>query len=156
MLIEDYNKRDPSKKLVLKPEFDEKVVLLKFYPGLNPAVIDWYAEHKYKGIVLEGTGLGHVSAYSFDAIKKAIKRDMIVAMTSQCIWGRINMNVYDAGRDLQALGVIPLEDTLPETAFVKLMWVFGQTEDVEEAKKLLKVDISGEFSPRTIADIENE
>jgi glutamyl-tRNA(Gln) amidotransferase subunit D len=156
MLIEDYNKRDSSKKLVLKPEFDEKVVLLKFYPGLNPAVIDWYAEHKYKGIVLEGTGLGHVSAYSFDAIKKAIKRDMIVAMTSQCIWGRINMNVYDAGRDLQALGVIPLEDTLPETAFVKLMWVFGQTEDVEEAKKLLKADISGEFSPRTIADTENE
>ena len=66
------------------------------------------------------------------------------------------MNVYDAGRDLQALGVIPLEDTLPETAFVKLMWVFGQTKDVEEAKKLLKADISGEFSPRTIADIENE
>jgi glutamyl-tRNA(Gln) amidotransferase subunit D len=156
MLIEDYNKRDPAKKLVLKSEFDEKVVLLKFYPGLNPAVIDWYAEHKYKGIVLEGTGLGHVSSYSFDAIKKAIKRDMIVAMTSQCVWGRINMNVYDAGRDLQALGVIPLEDALPETAFVKLMWVFGQTDDVEEAKKLLKADISGEFSPRTIADIENE
>jgi glutamyl-tRNA(Gln) amidotransferase subunit D len=152
MLIEDYNKRDPSKKLVLKPEFDEKVALLKFYPGFNPAIIDWYAEHEYKGIVLEGTGLGHVSAYSFDAIKKATKRDMIVAMTSQCIWGRINMNVYDAGRDLQALGVIPMEDILPETAVVKLMWVFGQTENVEEAKKLLKADISGEFSPRTIAD----
>jgi glutamyl-tRNA(Gln) amidotransferase subunit D len=152
MLIEDYNKRDPSKKLVLKPEFDEKVVLLKFYPALNPGVIDWYTEHEYKGIVLEGTGLGHVSAYSFDAIKKAIKRGMIVAMTSQCIWGRINMNVYDAGRDLQALGVIPLEDILPETAVVKLMWIFGQTKNVEEAKKLLKTDISGEFSPRTIAD----
>ena len=152
MLIEDYNKRDPSKKLVLKPEFDEKVVLLKFYPALNPGVIDWYTEHEYKGIVLEGTGLGHVSAYSFDAIKKAIKRGMIVAMTSQCIWGRINMNVYDAGRDLQALGVIPLEDILPETAVVKLMWIFGQTKNVEEAKKLLKADISGEFSPRTIAD----
>jgi glutamyl-tRNA(Gln) amidotransferase subunit D len=152
MLTEDYNKRDPSKKLVLKPEFDEKVVLLKFYPGLNPAIIDWYTEHEYKGIVLEGTGLGHVSAYSFDAIKKAVKRNMIVAMTSQCIWGRINMNVYDAGRDLQALGVIPLEDILPETAVVKLMWVFGQTKNVEEAKKLLKADISGEFSPRTIAD----
>jgi glutamyl-tRNA(Gln) amidotransferase subunit D len=157
MLIEDYNKRDSSKKLILKPEFDEKVVLLKFYPGLNPAVIDWYAEHNYKGIVLEGTGLGHVSAYSFDAVKNATKRDMIVAMTSQCIWGRVNMNVYDTGRDLQALGVIPLEDMLPETAVVKLMWVFGQTKDVEEAKKLLKTDTSGEFSPRTIADkIENE
>jgi glutamyl-tRNA(Gln) amidotransferase subunit D len=152
MLVEDYNKRDSSKKLILKPEFYEKVVLLKFYPGLNPAVIDWYAEHDYRGIVLEGTGLGHVSTYSFDAVKNAIKCGMIVAMTSQCIWGRVNMNVYDAGRDLQALGVVPLEDMLPETAVVKLMWVFGQTKDVEEAKKLLKTDISGEFSPRTIAD----
>jgi glutamyl-tRNA(Gln) amidotransferase subunit D len=152
MLTENYNTRDPSKKLILKSEFDEKVVLLKFYPGLDPAVIDWYVEHKYMGIVLEGTGLGHVSGYCFDAIKNATKRGVIVAMTSQCIWGRVNMNVYEAGRDLQALGVIPLEDMLPETAVVKLMWVFGQTKDVEEAKKLLNTDISGEFSPRTIAD----
>jgi glutamyl-tRNA(Gln) amidotransferase subunit D len=93
-----------------------------------------------------------VSGYSFDAVKNAIKHGIIVAITSQCIWGRVNMNVYDAGRDLQALGVIPLEDMLPETAVVKLMWVFGQTKDLEEAKKLLKTDISGEFSSRTIAD----
>jgi len=73
-------------------------------------------------------------------------------MTSQCIWGRVNMNVYDQGRDLQALGVIPLEDMLPETAVVKLMWIFGQTENVEEAKKLLKTNITGEFSPRTTFD----
>jgi len=152
MLTENYNTRDPSKKLILKSEFDEKVALLKFYPGLDPAVIDWYVEHEYRGIVLEGTGLGHVSGYSFDAVKNATNHGIIVAMTSQCIWGRVNMNVYEAGRDLQALGVIPLEDILPETAVVKLMWVFGQTKDVEEAKKLLNKDISGEFSPRTIAD----
>jgi glutamyl-tRNA(Gln) amidotransferase subunit D len=157
MLTEDYRRRDPSRKFVLKPEFDEKVVLLKFYPGLNPAVIDWYMEHDYKGIILEGTGLGHVSAYSFDAIRNAANHDIIVAMTSQCIWGRVNMNVYDSGRDLQALGVIPLEDMLPETAVIKLMWIFGQTKDVDEAKKLLKTNIAGEFSLRTLPEkIDNE
>jgi len=156
-LTEDYKKRDPTRKLALKPEFDEKVALLKFYPGTNPTIIDWYVKNEYKGIVLEGTGLGHVSEYCFEAIKKAVEHNIVVAMASQCIWGRVNMNVYDSGRDLLALGVIPLEDMLPETALVKLMWIFGQTKDFEEAKKLLKTNIAGEFSPRTLSEkIGNE
>ena len=157
MLTEDYRKRGQAKSLVLKPEFNEKVALIKFFPGMNPAVIDWYLEQNYKGLILEGTGLGHVSKYSFEAIRKAVEQGVVVAMTSQCIWGRVNMNVYDSGRDLQALGVIPLEDMLPETAFVKLMWVLGQVKDTEEAKKLLTTNIAGEFSPRTLPEkIESE
>ena len=152
MLTENYRKRDPTKKLVLKPEFSDKVALLKFHPGMNPSIIEWFVEKGYKGIILEGTGLGHVGRYCFESLRNAVKHNVIVAMTSQCIWGRVNMNVYDQGRDLQALGVIPLEDMLPETAVVKLMWIFGQTENVEEAKKLLKTNITGEFSPRTTFD----
>ncbi|MFZ0966292.1 MAG: Glu-tRNA(Gln) amidotransferase subunit GatD [Candidatus Bathyarchaeia archaeon] len=157
MLTEDYKRRNSTRMLELKPEFDDKVALIKFYPGMNPAVIDWYVENSYKGVVLEGTGLGHVGRYCFDAIRNAIEHDMVVAMTSQCIWGRVNMNVYDQGRDLLALGVIPLEDMLAETAAVKVMWVFGQTKNVEEAKKLLKTNIAGEFSQRTLSEkIGNE
>jgi len=149
MLVENYRQRDPSRKPILKPNFDEKVALVKFHPGLNPKVIAWYVEEGYKGVILEGTGLGHVSSYCFPAIRKTVKNDVIVAMTSQCIWGRLNMDVYDTGRDLLAMGVIPLEDMLPETALVKLMWVLGQTKDVEEVKKLLTTNIAHEISPRT-------
>jgi glutamyl-tRNA(Gln) amidotransferase subunit D len=85
-------------------------------------------------------------------VRKAVTKDVIVAMTSQCLWGRVNMNVYDAGRDLQAQGVIPLEDMLPETALVKLMWVLGQTKNVEEARRLLTTNIAGEISPRTLTE----
>jgi len=152
MLTDEYQKRDAAKKLVLKPEFSEAVALVKFYPGLDPAVIDWYVEKGCKGILLEGSGLGHVSKYCFDAIRNAVGHGVVVALASQCIWGRVNMNVYDTGRDLLTLGVIPLEDMFPETALVKLMWVLGQTSDPEEAKKLLKANIAGEFSPRTLPD----
>jgi len=152
MLTEEYRERDSTRKFTLKPEFDEKVALIKFYPGMNPATIDWYVENKYRGIILEGTGLGHVGSYIFKAIRNAVEHDVVVGMTSQCIWGRIDMNVYDQGRDLLALGVIPLEDMLPETATVKLMWIFGQTRDIEEAKRLLKTNIVGEISPRTLAE----
>ena len=150
MLAEHYEKRNPSRKLVLKPNFDEKVALVKFHPGLNPETIELYTEKGYRGIILEGTGLGHVGNYCFSAIQKAIEGGLVVAMTSQCIWGRIDMNVYNQGRDLLAMGVTPLEDMLPETALVKLMWIFGQTKDTEEAKRLLTQNIANEFSPRTL------
>jgi glutamyl-tRNA(Gln) amidotransferase subunit D len=77
---------------------------------------------------------------------------MVVGMTSQCIWGRVNMNVYDSGRDLQALGVIPLEDMLPETALVKLMWALGQTNDPKAVTKLLKTNIAWEISSRSLPE----
>jgi glutamyl-tRNA(Gln) amidotransferase subunit D len=150
MLTDYYQKRDAARELVMKPQFSEEVALVKFYPGLNPAVIDWYVEKGCKGILLEGSGLGHVSKYCFDSIRNAIGHGVVVALASQCIWGRVNMNVYDTGRDLLTLGVIPLEDMFPETALVKLMWVLGQTSNPEEAKKLLKTNIAGEFSPRTL------
>ncbi|MDH5437566.1 MAG: Glu-tRNA(Gln) amidotransferase subunit GatD [Candidatus Bathyarchaeota archaeon] len=154
MLVEDYRQRDLSRKLVLKPDFDEKVALVKSHPGLNPKVLKWYVEEGCRGIILEGTGLGHVSSYCFSAIRQAVKNNVVVAMTSQCIWGRLGMNVYDTGRDLLAMGVIPLEDMLPETALVKLMWALGQTKDVEEVKKLLITNIAHEISPRTAPEEE--
>lgn len=150
MLTTNYRKRDPTAQLTLKPNFSEKVALVKFYPGFDPSLIDWYAERDIKGILIEGTGLGHVSARCFGAIENAISHEVIVALASQCIWGRVNMNVYDTGRDLLSLGVIPCDDMFPETALVKLMWTLGQTRDIEEAKKLFKTNIAGEFSPRTL------
>jgi glutamyl-tRNA(Gln) amidotransferase subunit D len=152
MLVQDYQKRDPSRKLSLKDRFEEKVALVKFHPGMDPAILDLYVDKNYRGVILEGTGLGHISKYCYDAIKKAANLGAIVGMTSQCIWGRVNMNVYDAGRDLQAFGVIPLEDMLPETALVKLMWVLGQTKDPDEARTLLRTNVAGELSQRTLPE----
>jgi len=150
MLTDKYQRRDPARKLVLKPNFSEKVALIKFYPGLDPAVIDWYVEKGIRGILLEGSGLGHVSKFCFSRIKNAVSKGVVVALASQCIWGRVNMNVYDTGRDLLSFGVVPTDDMFPETALVKLMWALGQTDDPDEALKLLKTNIAGEFSPRTL------
>ena len=150
MLSNQFIKRDTKRKLILKPKFSENVALIKFYPGFNPKIIDWQVKNGAKGLILEGTGLGHVSKYCFESIKEAIANEVIVGLGSQCIWGRVNMNVYDTGRDLLNMGVIPLADMFPETALVKLMWILGQTSDPEEAKYLLTTNIVGEISPRTL------
>lgn len=152
MLTSDYRKRDASRKLVLKPKFEEKVALIKSFPGMDSSVLDFYTENDYRGIVLEGTGLGHISKNFYEPLKKAVQKGIVVAMSSQCVWGRINMNVYDTGRDLQAIGVLPMGDMLPETALVKLMWVLGQTVDINEAKKMLMTNVAGELSSRTLPE----
>jgi glutamyl-tRNA(Gln) amidotransferase subunit D len=150
IISKDYRERDSTRKLVLKPHFSERVALVKFHPGLDPRVIQWYVDEGYRGIILEGTGLGHISHHCYSAVRRAIKNNVVVAMTSQCIWGRVQMSVYDTGRDLLEMGVTPLEDMLPETALVKLMWALGQTKDAEDARELLITSIANEISLRTI------
>jgi len=150
MLTSQYQRRDASRKLTLKPNFNDKVALIKFYPGLDSTVIDWYVNKGIRGILLEGSGLGHVSKFCLPSVKNAVAKGVVVALASQCIWGRVNMNVYDTGRDLLSFGVIPTDDMFPETALVKLMWALGQTDKPKEAAALLKTNVAGELSPRTL------
>ena len=150
MLTNQYQLRNLTRRLEIKPNFSDKVALIKFYPGLDPAVIDYYVKKGTRGILFEGSGLGHISKYCFDSVKNAISKNVLVVLASQCIWGRVNMNVYDTGRDLLSLGVIPTEDMFSETTLVKLMWVLGQTDNTLEAIKLFKTNVAGEFSQRTL------
>jgi glutamyl-tRNA(Gln) amidotransferase subunit D len=126
---------------------EERVGLLYSYPGITSDQFNSLAETN-QGIVIAGTGLGHVPQDLVDSIRGAISQGLHIVMTSQCLCGSINMNVYSRGRDLLAAGVISGEDMLPETALVKLMWVLGQTGDPQEVRKLMENDIAGEITKR--------
>ena len=146
----NFTPREKSRELVLENKFDDKVALVKTYPGMSGDIIDFLVDKGYHGIVLEGTGLGHAPVYIFESLKRAIEEEIPVVMTSQCLWGRINMNVYSTGRDLLAMGVIPGEDMLPEVALVKLMWVLAKTRNMDEVRELMLTNIAGEINPRTV------
>jgi glutamyl-tRNA(Gln) amidotransferase subunit D len=127
-------------------KFEDRVMLLKYYPGFDPALIEHAINSGYRAIVLEGTGLGHVGKECFPALKKAVGAGLMVCMTSQCIWGRVRMTVYDTGRDLLDIGVISLSDMISETATVKAMWALANREDVEAAKKIMQENLANEMS----------
>jgi glutamyl-tRNA(Gln) amidotransferase subunit D len=146
---EDHPNRNNGHSLILKPEFDHKAYLLKFHPGFNPELIDAAVKAGARGLVLEGTGLGHVSKYCYDSIRKAVKNDVPVFMTSQTIWGRVDMNVYVTGRDLLNIGVVPLEDMIPETALVKLMWVLGHTKSLDKIHQAMLDPVAGDITARS-------
>ena len=139
-----------ERELKLRGKLETKCTLIKFYPGADPAILEFFIEQGYKGIVLEGTGLGHVSAEWVPGVTNAVKRGVPVVMTSQCLYGTICDRVYDTGRDLLHAGIIEGEDMLPETALVKLMWVLGQTTDMEEVKRMMHENIAGEIKGRRV------
>ncbi|MEM2282947.1 MAG: Glu-tRNA(Gln) amidotransferase subunit GatD [Candidatus Hadarchaeales archaeon] len=152
LLRSDYRKASPEGRVWVDSRLDPRVALVKVYPGMGPEIVESLIDNKYHGIVLEGTGLGHVPQSLFPALKKAAEEGVSLVMTSQCLWGRVDMKVYSTGRDLLQLGVIPAEDMLPEVAYVKLMWVLGRTRKPEEVRELMRKNLAGEISEKTRVD----
>ena len=129
-----------------KLQIDTKVALVKYHPGYDPRQIENLIESGYKAIIFEGTGLGHVGKTMYNSIKKANERGLFLGMTSQCIDGRVRMTVYESGRDLMDLGITPLNDIIPEVALVKAMWALGNSENIDDVKKLMLENIASEFT----------
>lgn len=124
---------------------DTRVGLVKYYPGLEPAVIESMTSSGYRAIIFEGTGLGHIGRTMHQAVRHAAEKEMFLGMTSQCIYGRLRMTVYESGRDLAGLGVVPL-DMLAETALVKAMWASGIATTPAQMHKLMLSETASEFS----------
>ncbi|HUW68517.1 MAG TPA: Glu-tRNA(Gln) amidotransferase subunit GatD [Candidatus Nanoarchaeia archaeon] len=140
----DYTRKG-EQELAINTAIEPKCALIKFTTGASPETL-LFASANYKGIVLEGTGLGHVSTEWIPYIQRATEAGIPVVMTSQCIHGRVCNRVYDTGRDILKAGAIEGEDMLPEVALVKLMWALGQTSDPDEVRKIMTTDIAGEIT----------
>jgi len=146
--------KERSKNLenfIVRSNFDDKVMLLKFYPGFDCKIIDYGIQKGNRAIIFEGTGLGHINKECFDQIRTAVNKGIFVFMTSQCIWGKTSLTVYDTGRDLLEIGVIPLSNTTSETALVKAMWCLGNFED-KDVTKIMTDNIANEFTNRIIIE----
>jgi len=142
-------RRDSNRTLKLKPKFEEKVTIVKTYPGLSHGVIDHLVDNQYRGIVIEGTGLGHAPKSLQASVKRAVDAGIVVAMTSQCISGRVDMNVYRTGVEYLELGVVACEDMLTETAFVKLSWLLANMKSTDKVMAALVQPLSGEIDMRS-------
>lgn len=139
--------RRGARPLALDDRLEPRCGLVQFYPGMDPALLDAFAG--YVGLVVAGTGLGHVSTPCIERLGALIQDGTTVVMTSQCLYGRVCDRVYDTGRDLLACGVIEGATMLPEVALVKLMCVLGRTRDPDEVASLMQADLAGEVLGRT-------
>ncbi|AEG17240.1 Glu-tRNA(Gln) amidotransferase subunit GatD [Methanobacterium paludis] len=145
---QEYKKRENG-EVKLQDNLEPKVAFIKSYPGISGEIIDYHIDKGYKGIVIEGTGLGHCPDYLIPAVNRATDSGIPVVMGSQCLYGRVNMNVYSTGRELVSAGVISALDMLPETAYVKLVWTLGQTDNMEEVRKIMQTNLKGEIGAKS-------
>lgn len=153
--VDFFGERRPRNEgnVKLDCEFSDKVVLVKFYPGQDPDILDYYMNKGYKGIIIEMTGLGHVASSEarhswVNRIKRLVKKGIVVCAAAQTIYGRLNSKVYSTGRELESAGVLFLEDMLAETAFVKLGWILGHRnwKGAEKIKEKMLGNFAGEFN----------
>ena len=147
-LNDDYLHRDRHREVKVDAVYDDRVTILYYYPGMSPDLVDALVEKGYHGIVIAGTGLGHVNKPLYPALKRAIEQGVHVVMTVQTLWGYTQMYVYDTGRDLLDIGIIPLDNMLPETALMKLGWVLGHTREHEQVKQMMRAPVCHEITPR--------
>ena len=145
---QDYNRRSKKRSATVTPVFEERVSLIYYYPNMHPDIINALIDLDYKGIVIAGTGLGHVNKPLYPAIKRAAEKNIAVYMTVQTLWGYVHMFVYDTGRDLMSLGIIPAENMLPEVAYIKLGWALAQTSDLEEVKNIMLTPVCDDITER--------
>ncbi len=147
-LRQDFNRRRNDRDVRINTAFEEKVTIVYYYPNMQPDIIDSLVDNGYKGIIIAGTGLGHLNKPLYPSLKRAHEKGVALYMTVQTLWGYVQMYVYDTGRDIMELGVIPAANMLPEVAYVKLGWALGQTKDLEKVKEIMLTSIAGEITER--------
>ena len=144
---DDYRERGET-DLAIDADLETDVELVKFTPGMDPAFLD--VVEGSAGLVIEGTGLGHVHTDLVPRIEELVDDGTTVVMTSQCLAGRVCDRVYDTGRDLLDAGVVEAGDTLPGTAKVKLMWALANADGDEEVAELMGTSLAGELQRRSV------
>jgi len=131
------------KRRLLKREFyevdrvEEKVALVKVYFSMDSNIIDLLISAEYKGVVIEGMGVGNVPPSLVPAIERAIEKGMVVVLSSRCPGSDVvPFYSYDGGSlNLVKKGVIPAGKLNGLKARVKLMVLLGLTQDLGEIRE---------------------
>jgi glutamyl-tRNA(Gln) amidotransferase subunit D len=147
-LRDDYPRRRRDRRVKINAVYNDRVTLLYYYPGMRPDLVDAVVDTGYRGIVIAGTGLGHVNKPLYPALRRAAEKGVHIYMTVQTLWGYTQMYVYETGREIMGLGVVPVANMLPEVAYMKLCWALGQSDDREEVRRIMQTPVNDEITDR--------
>ena len=148
-LQDDWRPRRADRAVMVRARYDDRVSLMYYYPGMRPDVLDALVEKGYRGVVIAGTGLGHVNRKIYPALERARDAGVQMYMTLQTLWGFVQMQVYETGREILQLGVVPLANMMPEVAFIKLGWALGvHPDDPDAVRTLMVTPLAGDMTER--------
>lgn len=128
---------------------DDGVFLLKTFPGMSPNILSRIIESGYNGIVIEGFGSGNIPTKEnslTDAIGEIVEAGYPVVISTQCAFGQADLSLYEVGKAALDVGAMSAHDMTSEAALVKLMWVLGHTNDLNEIEEMMITNYVGEIS----------
>ncbi len=145
-------KNSTAQTLSFKPEFSNKVGVVKLYPGFNPLLLTYFLEQKYQAIFIEGFGSGNIPFLNnsiVPQIEKLSKEGIVVAIGNQMEKGKTNLNAYEAGRKALEAGAISNQDMTSEAAITKLMWLCANYENNDQIKLQFAKSLAGEVTEQS-------
>lgn len=130
-------------------KLDTRVSILKIHPGITPATVrDILLGTDTRAVIIETYGAGNAPSkeWFISIVREASERGKILMNVTQCVAGRVNMDLYATGKSLKAAGVLNGYDSTTESALGKLFYLLGIFETNEDVKERLEMDLRGEIS----------
>lgn len=151
LVIDDSLIKKPDGKPELLDSLENRIMLVKLIPGIDPQIFDAIANLGCRGVVIEAFGSGGLHFVRRDLVSRLeelVKKNIAVVVCSQCLYEQSDMTTYEVGRRALEKGVIPAGDMTSESAVTKMMWGLGQGLSPKELSELFKKNLAGEISPK--------
>ena len=151
--MQENNPGRPKTQRPTKFEQGQRIAQFMAGPWLHAEHIEAVIATGVQGVVIHGTGLGHLpiedpqkdapeNTQLWRVLTRCMNRELPVVVVNQCINGPVDMNVYSKGRKQIDMGILGHGiSSTPEAITVKTHWCLSQGLDL---KKTLPKNLCGE------------
>lgn len=146
--IQEHLLHKPQGTFKVENELDDRVAILKIFPGITQKVLDAFLNIEgLQGVVIETYGSGNAPTedWFINTLKKAIDRGIKIVNITQCWGGSVDMSKYENGIALKKIGVISGGDITTEAAITKMMHLLPKHTSNESFQKAFLTPICGEM-----------
>nr|AGT02759.1 asparaginase [Angomonas desouzai] len=113
------------------------------------AFVSCIENSKARAVVLACYGSGNAPArgdFMQTILASAAKSSMLVVITTQNRYGKVDLGEYELGRRLLQMGAVSAMEMTAETTYIKLKYLFGRGFTNEEVRAYMQKDLRGEMT----------